>query len=156
MSFLTPLFFAALTAAAIPVIIHLIQKERKNVVAFPSLMFLEKLPIRTARRRHVTDWPLLALRALALALLVMAFSRPLIDHRNIIKGSEKSKAVVILLDRSMSMGHTGVWPRALGEARSAIAGLGATDRIVLKGSLIADRPKPTVPAKLPIMVKRPL
>ena len=38
--------------------------------------------------------------------------------------------------------------RAAGELEMLL-GLGATDRIVLKGSLIADRPKPTVPAKLP-------
>ena len=40
MSFLAPLFFAGLAALAIPVLIHLIQRERKNVVAFPSLMFV--------------------------------------------------------------------------------------------------------------------
>ena len=42
MSFLTPLFLVALAGLAIPVLLHLIQKERKNVVQFPSLMFLRR------------------------------------------------------------------------------------------------------------------
>jgi hypothetical protein len=44
MSFLAPLFFGALAALAVPVLIHLIQREKKQIVYFPSLMFLEKIP----------------------------------------------------------------------------------------------------------------
>ena len=44
MSFLAPLFLAGLAALAIPVLIHLIQRERKNVVKFPSLMFVRRIP----------------------------------------------------------------------------------------------------------------
>jgi hypothetical protein len=40
MAFLAPLFFAALATLAIPILIHLTQRERKQVVEFPSLMFL--------------------------------------------------------------------------------------------------------------------
>ena len=61
MSFLTPLFLAGLAAIAVPVIIHLIQKERKNVVAFPSLMFLRRIPYESVNRRKIRNWPLLLL-----------------------------------------------------------------------------------------------
>ena len=54
MSFLTPLFLVGLSALAIPVLIHLIQRERKRVIEFPSLMFLRKIPYQSVRRR--TDW----------------------------------------------------------------------------------------------------
>ena len=37
MWFLAPLFLFGLAAIAVPVVIHLIQRERKNVVQFPSL-----------------------------------------------------------------------------------------------------------------------
>ena len=43
MNFLAPAFFAGLAAIAIPVIIHLINRERRVVVEFPSLMFLLSL-----------------------------------------------------------------------------------------------------------------
>ena len=44
MGFLTPLFLLALAGAAIPVIIHLIQREKNQVVEFPSLMFVRRIP----------------------------------------------------------------------------------------------------------------
>ena len=62
MAFLAPLFFAALLTFAIPILIHLTQRERKQVVEFPSLMFLEKIPYQSVRRRRIRDWPLLAMR----------------------------------------------------------------------------------------------
>ena len=44
MSFLTPLFFLALATLAVPILIHLTQKERNSGVEFPSLMILRKIP----------------------------------------------------------------------------------------------------------------
>ncbi|MGB7218873.1 MAG: BatA domain-containing protein, partial [Vicinamibacterales bacterium] len=76
MSFLTPLFLAGLGAIAIPILIHLIQRERKRVVQFPSLMFLQRIPYHSVRRRRIRHWLLLAMRVTAIALLVLAFARP--------------------------------------------------------------------------------
>ena len=53
MSFLTPLFLVGLSAIAIPVLIHLIQRERKRVVEFPSLMFIRRIPYQSVRRRRI-------------------------------------------------------------------------------------------------------
>ena len=41
MSFLVPLFFAAIAALGVPVLIHMIQRQRTEVVEFPSLMFVQ-------------------------------------------------------------------------------------------------------------------
>ena len=57
--FSDPAVPAGLAALAVPVIIHLIQRERKNVVEFPSLMFLQRIPYQSVRRRRIRDWPLL-------------------------------------------------------------------------------------------------
>jgi len=65
MSFLTPLFLLGLVGLAVPVIIHLIQRERKNVVQFPSLMFLQRIPYQSVQRRRIRNWPLLLLRLAA-------------------------------------------------------------------------------------------
>ena len=80
MTFLAPLFFAALATFAIPILIHLTQRERKQVVEFPSLMFLEKIPYQSVRRRRIRDWPLLAMRLAAILLIVLAFARPFFDR----------------------------------------------------------------------------
>ena len=53
MSFLTPAFLVGISALAIPVLIHLIQRERKRVVVFPSLMFLRRIPYQSVRRRAI-------------------------------------------------------------------------------------------------------
>ena len=128
MSFLTPLFLVGLAGLAIPVILHLIQKERKNVVQFPSLMFLRRIPYQSVRRRRIRHWLLLFMRLAALALIVLAFARPFLRRTEIAAGASGAREVVILLDRSYSMGYGGKWAQALAAAERAINGLTPADR----------------------------
>ena len=46
LSFLVPLFLAGLAALAIPLVVHLRHRERREPVRFPSLMFLRRIPFR--------------------------------------------------------------------------------------------------------------
>lgn len=132
MSFLTPLFLVGLAGIAIPVIIHLIQKERKNVVAFPSLMFLRRIPYQSVNRRRIRNWPLLLLRLAALALIVLAFGRPFVKQDAFTAAAAGgAREVVILLDRSYSLGYGDRWARATDAARQAIGRLTASDRATL-------------------------
>lgn len=132
MAFLTPLFLAGLAGIAIPVIIHLIQKERKNVVAFPSLMFLRRIPYQSVNRRRIRNWPLLLLRVAAFALIVLAFARPFLRTDALAAAAAGgAREVVILLDRSYSLGYGDRWTRAVAEARRAIDGLNPADRATL-------------------------
>ena len=97
---------------------------------FPSLMFLKRIPIVTARRRRITDLPLLFLRLLILALIVAAFARPVVRPKPgaVIKGTRR---VVLLLDRSLSMSHKAVWPVAVDSAKAVINGLAPGDKIAV-------------------------
>ena len=131
MNFLVPAFLLGLAALAVPIAMHLRHREKGQPVRFPSLMFLERLTIRTSRRQRLTDWPLLLLRALALALLVFAFARPFAEDRAAQAGERQARAVVVLLDRSLSMGHTDVWPAALDSARRIVSALGPDDQVAL-------------------------
>lgn len=128
MSFLVPAFLAGLTALLVPIVLHLRHREKDRPRRFPSLMFLRRIPIRTASRRRITDWLLLLLRAGAVALVVAAFSRPFLGGSTASGGAAPARAVVLLLDRSLSMSHTAVWPAALDSARAVLAGLGPDDR----------------------------
>jgi hypothetical protein len=128
MSFLAPLFLVGLAGLAIPVILHLIQKERKNVVMFPSLMFLRRIPYQSVQRRRIRHWFLLLLRLAALALIVLAFARPFLRRTEIAVGASGAREVVVLLDRSYSMGYGGKWSKALAAAQTAINGLSSADR----------------------------
>jgi hypothetical protein len=132
MAFLTPLFLAGLAAISIPVLIHLIQREKKRVIEFPSLMFVRRIPYQSVRRRRIRHWGLLLLRALAIALIVAAFARPFLRQRAIaaVVGGG-AREVVILLDQSASMGYDDHWDRAREAARSVVRGLGPDDKATL-------------------------
>ncbi len=131
LSFLVPAFLAGLAALALPVLFHLRHRERDRPHRFPSLMFLRRIPIRTAQRRRITDWLLLLLRAGVVALLVAAFARPFVGMPAVRPTGAPSRTVVLLLDRSLSMSHGAVWPAALDSARRVVASLGAGDRIAV-------------------------
>jgi len=130
MSFLLPLFLVGLGALAVPVLIHLIQREKNQIIAFPSLMFVRRVPYESVRRRKIRHWLLLAMRLAALALIVAAFARPFV-RGSVTALSGGAREVVILLDRSYSMGYTGRWERAQAAARQVIEQLGAADRASL-------------------------
>jgi Mg-chelatase subunit ChlD len=137
MSFLTPLFLIALAGLAVPVLLHLIQRERKQVVQFPSLMFLRRIPYQSVRRRRIRNWLLLMMRAAALALIVFAFARPFFPSADPpASASGGAREVVILVDRSYSMGYRDRWTRAIAAARKAVDGLTPADRatVVFFGS----------------------
>ena len=109
MSFLAPLFFAALAAIGVPVLLHMIQRQRTEVVEFPSLMFVKKIPFHSLRRQRIRHWLLLLLRCAALALLVAAFARPFFESAALVAATGGSSEVVILVDRSYSMGFDNRW-----------------------------------------------
>jgi hypothetical protein len=136
LSFLAPLFFAALAALAIPVLLHLTQREKKQIVRFPSLMFVRRIPYQSVRRRKIQNWLLLMVRMAALALIILAFTRPLIDRANVPTAGADAREVVVLLDTSYSMGFGNRWPEAQAAARDQINRLTASDRgsVVLFGS----------------------
>jgi hypothetical protein len=138
MSFLAPLFFVGLAAVAVPILVHLIQRERKTVIAFPSLMFIRRIPYQSVERRRIHNWFLLMLRIAAMALLVAAFARPFftVDPVKAAAARSGAREVVILLDRSASMGYGDHWSRAQAEARRVVSSLSGEDRgtLVLFGT----------------------
>ena len=133
MSFLAPFFFAALAAVAVPILVHLIQRERKDVIEFPSLMFIRRIPYQSVERRRIHNWLLLALRTAAIALLVAAFARPFfaVDPVRAAAALSGAREVVVLLDRSASMGYGDHWERAREEARRVVGTIGGEDRATL-------------------------
>jgi hypothetical protein len=132
MGLLAPLFLLGLIGLAVPIAVHLTEKQRRNVVDFPSLMFLRKIPFRSIQRRRIHHWALLSIRALALALLVAAFTRPFFENTEVAVGSTLGpREVVVVLDRSYSMGYGDRWERAKTQAREVFQDLDASDRASL-------------------------
>lgn len=139
MQFLTPLFFFAAVAVAGPILLHLVRRDQRNRMLFPSLMFLRRVPIQEYRRRKLHYLLLLFLRCLGLLLLVAAFASP-VTHLawfGAVSG-QVSRSLVVLLDNSMSMARPAVWDRALEKARAKIRSMQGTDQACL--ILFASKP----------------
>src|SRR3954464_5938355 len=133
MSFLSPFLLFGLGAIAVPILVHLIQRERKRVIEFPSLMFVQKIPYQSVRRRRIRHWALLLMRALAIALIVAAFARPFLpaSAAAALAATGGSREVVILGEQSASMGYGDRWQRARDEAGKVIDSIGAADKATL-------------------------
>jgi hypothetical protein len=132
LAFLVPLFLLGFAGIVVPIVVHLTRRQRKQVVAFPSLMFLEKIPFQEQRRRRIQHWFLLSLRALALILLAAAFARPFLNQSDLtLAGTSGPREVVVLLDQSYSMAIGDQFERARDEARDIFNDLGPLDRASL-------------------------
>src|SRR6478735_2419244 len=132
MGFIAPFVLLGLGALAVPIFVHLIQRERKRVVEFPSLMFLRRIPYQSVRRRRIRDVLLLLLRLAALALIVLAFARPFFRRDTLAAAAQNgAREAVILVDTSYSMDYGDRWSRAKAAAADAIRKLGPGDRASL-------------------------
>jgi Mg-chelatase subunit ChlD len=132
MGLVAPLALVGLAALAIPVLIHLIQREKKRVVEFPSLMFLRRIPYQSVRRRRIRDAALLAMRLAALALIVLAFARPFFRTDSLAAAAQNgARESVILVDTSYSMEYGDRWSKAQAAARDAIRAMKPGDRASL-------------------------
>jgi hypothetical protein len=145
LTFLAPFVLAGLAHIAIPIFVHLTHKEKKQPVLFPSLMFLRRVPFRTAKRQRIRHWLLFLLRVTAIALIVAAFARPLLDTSALgLAVVGQSREVVVLLDRSYSMTYGDRWERAKTATVGVMADLGPGDRATLVA--FADKAQPMTTA----------
>lgn len=132
LGWLVPALLAGLAAILVPVLVHLRQRERRDPIAFPSLMFLRQVPSRTAERRRITHPLLLLLRALAVAALVAAFARPFWRQADPSPAAGKvARTLIVAVDRSLSMGYRGVWERAQDSIGAVLSTLGSGDQAAL-------------------------
>lgn len=102
MQFFHPGFLFALSALAIPVIVHLFNFRRYKTVYFSNVKFLREVKDETTSRTRLKHLLVLATRLLALTFLVLAFAQPFIPNkRNSVSAGKKF--VSIYIDNSFSM-----------------------------------------------------
>lgn len=146
-SFTNPAMLHALWAAALPLLIHLLNRRRSVTVAFSNVALLQTLQQDRMRRVRMKQWLLMAIRTLLIAALVLAFARPTVRQGSFGGGHGETHAVM-LVDRSLSMQYTADGKTLLDHARDrveeAIALFDARDETVLLP--YDDRVTPTNPA----------
>src|SRR3954451_7342448 len=116
MNFLNPFFLVGSLALAVPLLIHLVRKEKTEIIPFSSLMFLLRVPKRAVRQQKIKNLLLMAMRLLLLALLVAAFARPYISQQAATPTATGSnRGVVLMLDNSYSMQYGDTFNRMKSE-----------------------------------------
>ncbi len=94
----------ALAAAAIPLIIHLLNRRKFKQIKFSSIEFLKQLEKKQMRNLRIRQLLLLLIRTLIIASLVLAFARPTLQQQGGAILSERSNVeAVVLIDNSMSL-----------------------------------------------------
>lgn len=104
MTFLAPWFLIATLAAAVPVILHMINRQRAKELPFSTLRFLRISVQKTKRRRRIHDLLLMLIRAAVLVLIAVGLADMRLTSLKTLLGGGSAAAVVMVLDNSASMG----------------------------------------------------
>ena len=150
MAFAAPWMLLGLATVAGPIIIHLLDRQRRESVPWPALRFLRMAHQQTARRARIKNWLVLLLRCLLLILLFLALAMPYQETSIWAKPANRPTTAVLVIDNSYSMGYrlpddTTRFQRAKQMARQQLARLSIDDEVALivvndEARLLTQRP----------------
>ncbi|HEX3134477.1 MAG TPA: BatA domain-containing protein [Planctomycetota bacterium] len=112
---LHPLLLWGATAVAVPVLIHLLLRQRPRPRPWAAMRWLLAAAQAAQRRYKLTNLLLLLLRCLVILLIVLAIARPALP------GLGGGDRLVLIIDRSASMGARGDDPGPLAAAKAELA-----------------------------------
>ena len=106
MTFVNPLALLGLAAAAIPALLHLLQRRVPPELDFPAVRYLTVAERESARRLKLRHLLLLILRTTLIVVIVLGAARPLVRMKESSGGggAHEPTAVVVILDNSPSSG----------------------------------------------------
>jgi hypothetical protein len=108
MVFLNPSILLGLLAAAIPILIHILNFRKLQKVEFSTLSFLKELQKSKIKKIKLKQWLLLLLRTLIIIFIIFAFARPTLENVNIAGSTSAAKSsTLFILDNSFSMSYVG-------------------------------------------------
>ena len=139
MTFVNPLALLGLAAAAIPALLHLLQRRVPPELEFPAVRYLTVAERESARRLKLRHLLLLILRTILIVVIVLGAARPLVRMKGAGGGAHEPTAVVVILDNSPSSGAVvdgrPVLDRLRVAARGSIGRTTSADRVWL---MLAD------------------
>jgi hypothetical protein len=118
MTFVFPILLGGLLLVGVPILLHLIMRQKPKTLPFPAFRFLlqrHKTNLRKLQLRHLL---LLALRILVIAAVCLALARPKLHHAGLALRGDQPVAAILVFDTSASMEYrTSDGPTRLDEAR---------------------------------------
>jgi hypothetical protein len=106
MSFVFPVLLGGLALIGIPVLIHLIMRQKPKTLPFPAFRFLVKRHRTNLRKLRLRHLLLLCLRVLILVAICLALARPRVFSEGLGLSSDRAVAAVLVFDTSYSMEYT--------------------------------------------------
>jgi len=97
---------AGVALAAIPVIIHMVMRQKPKHIIFPALRLLKARQKQTTRRLRIRQWALLASRMAIICLMALCLARPTCNTTAPLGESNVPAAIAIVVDTSLSMQWT--------------------------------------------------
>ncbi len=124
MDWINPALAAGALLGVLPIIIHLVLREKPRHEPFPALRLLRYRYQRITRRLRLRHLLLLALRVLLIVLVALALARPRISRSGGAFDERAPAAVAMVFDTSLSMEYAdGQEQSALEHAKEAARGL---------------------------------
>jgi hypothetical protein len=117
MSFIHGYLLAGLVLVGVPILLHLIMRQKPKQLAFPAFRFLRQKARINQRKIRLQHWLLLALRMLLIAALCFALAQPRLSADRVPFGGEQAVAAVFVFDTSPSMEYTVAGTTRLDEAK---------------------------------------
>lgn len=106
LAFLNLTFLFGALGAAVPLVLHLVRRQRAGIHVFSMVRFLISSQRAIVRQQRFRRLLLLLLRMAACALLAVIFARPFLrDQDETVFAGTQPEAVAILVDTSYSMGY---------------------------------------------------
>lgn len=149
---------AGLLTISIPIIIHLMHRQKTTPILWGAMIFLRQTPLQMKRRRNIDYWILLLLRMLAIGLLGFMLASPQLN-----KPSEHSSRgtqsvdLAVVVDHSMSMGRRRGDRTLFDNARDVVDRLVNPANPVLRGgdtiSVILAEHRPRKLTPLPVQMR---
>src|SRR5262245_53382573 len=117
MSFFNPAFLWFMMGGAIPVVIHLLHKQKYRRVRWAAMEFLLAALKKTQRRMKIENFLLLLVRILVMLLVALAISRPFFRESPLEALADSDTHHIFVIDNSYSMGYKTAQKSALDSAK---------------------------------------
>ncbi len=102
MSFLNVALLGGVAALLAPLLIHLLNRSRFQVIDWGAMHLLESALQQNARRTEWKEWLLLLIRCLIPVVLAVCLARPVLTSFKV-ANADGSRGIVLIIDDSLSM-----------------------------------------------------
>jgi hypothetical protein len=143
LTFLNSAILLALPTVALPLLIHLFNKQKKKRIEFSSTLFLKMLERQRLKRLKLYQYLLILVRTLLILFLVLAFARPTLTPQLNFLGDSARTTAVIILDDGLQMHRYDKsgqrFNRAKSKAKTLLSQFDSDDKIFIMTTTNPDQ-----------------